>query len=165
MAKLQQVLGAAFDADAVEPQQSFDLLPAGTYTVEITETDVNETKSGTGTLLKVVHRVIDPAEHAGRLLWNRINLRNQNQQAEQIGQAQLSALCRAAGIGVLEDSDDLIGAVVRAKVVIRPARDGYDAQNEVKGYESANASKPPVKAAAAPSKPAAKSPPWAKKAA
>ena len=160
--KLNEVLGAAFDATAVEPQQSFDLLPAGVYTVEITETEVAPTKAGTGTLLKVVHKVIDPAAHENRLIWNRINLRNQSAEAERIGQAQLSQLCRAVGLTHLEDDEQLVGRIVRVKVVVRPARGEYAEQNEVKGYESAQASAPPAAAAA---KPAKAAPPWAKKAA
>lgn len=162
MANIKQVLGQAFDSGAVEPQQAFDVLPPGTYTVEISETELQETKSGTGTMLKVVHTVIDPAAFATRKLWKRINIRNQSQQAEQIGQAELSALCRAAGIGVLNDSDELVGKIVRCKVTVKPADGQYPEQNEVKAYESANASAPKTAAPAKPPAPAKPAPPWAK---
>jgi hypothetical protein len=164
MANLQEVLGGAFDAATVEPQQSFDLLPAGTYTVEITDADIADTKRGDGKLLKLEHAVIDPEQHAGRKLWKRINLRNPNPEAERIGQAELSQLCRALGVGVLKDSDELVGRVVRCKVTIRKGDEKYGDQNEIKGYESAGATAaPPPPPAPAAKAPAAK--PWQKRAA
>jgi hypothetical protein len=165
MADLKQVLGASFDSSAVEPAADIgELLPAGQYTVEITDAEVKPTKAGTGSVLKLEHTIIDPEQFARRKVWKYLNLTNPNPQAEQIGRAELSALCRAAGIAVLADSDELLGKVVRARVTVRKGSGDYGDQNEVKGYESAS-----VKAEAPASKPApaaAKAaPPWAKKAA
>ena len=165
MANIQQILGEAFDSSTVEPQQAFDTLPPGVYTVEIAETEVADTKSGEGKILKIVHTVTEPAQFAGRKLFKRINIAHTNIQAEQIGRAELSALCRAAGIAVLTDSDELIGRRVKAKVVVRPATDKYAEQNEVKAYESAGGSAPPVNAKPVAAAPAKSGPPWTKKAA
>ena len=163
MANIQQILGEAFDSSTVEPQQAFDTLPPGTYTVEISETEVADTKSGEGKILRLVQTVKEPANFAGRKLFKRINIAHTNPQAEQIGRAELSALCRAAGITVLTDSDELIGRVVKAKVVVRPATDKYAEQNEVKAYEAAGASPAPINAA--PRAAAKAAPPWKQKAA
>lgn len=162
MAKLTDILGQEFDSGAVDPQQSFDVLPAGMYSLEITDAEVKDTKAGNGKLMKITHDVIDPEEFAGRKVWANITLRNPNAQAEQIGAQQLSGLCRAAGIGVLQDSDELIGKIVRAKIGIKPASGQYAEQNVVKAYETANAA--PAAKPAAPAKPAAaKTAPWQKK--
>jgi hypothetical protein len=164
MSNLKDIFGQSFNSADVEPQQSFDVLPAGNYTLEVVNAEVRDTKAGDGKYLWIEHDVIDPVEFAKRKVWGNVTLRNPNAQAEQIGAAQLSGLCRAAGIGELEDTDQLIGKVVRAKVAIKPAKDGYEASNTIKAYESANASAP--KAAPAAAKPAAKpAAPWAKKAA
>ncbi len=165
MANIQQLIGEAFDSSSVEPQQAFETLPPGTYTVEISETEIADTKSGEGKILKIVHVVKEPANFAGRKLFKRINIAHTNVQAEQIGRAELSALCRAAGITVLTDSDELIGRTVKAKVVVRPATDKYAEQNEVKSYESAGGSAPPVNARPAAAAPAKSAPPWKQKAA
>lgn len=165
MANLKDVFGQPFNSAEVEPQQAFDTLPAGNYTLEVVNAEVRDTKAGDGKYLWLEHEVIDPAaEFAKRKVWGNVTLRNANAQAEQIGAAQLSGLCRAAGIATLDDTDQLIGKIVRAKLAIKPARDGYEAQNVVKAYESANATAPKAAAPAArtAAKPAA---PWAKKAA
>ncbi len=163
MADIAQALGAAFNSAEVEPRADVgELLPAGLYTVEITGAEVKPTKAGNGMLLKLEHTVIDPQDYAKRKLWKSINLRNPNAQAEQIGQAELSALCRAVGIGVLQDSDELMNKIVRARVGIRKGNAQYpDDQNEIKAYESASTATPPAVGKSAPAAPAGKStPPW-----
>lgn len=167
MANIQQVIGEAFDSSAVEPQQAFETLPPGNYTVEISETEVADTKSGEGKILKIVHVVSEPAQFAGRKLFKRINIAHTNPQAEQIGRAELSALCRASGVTVLTDSDELIGRTVKVKVVVRPATDKYAEQNEIKAYETANGAPAPMAKPAAVKSATAKAapPPWKQKAA
>lgn len=157
-----------FDSRSVEPQAPRDdtPLPAGTYTAEITGSEVKALKSGNGQGLNLEFTVIDPEQHARRKVWQTLNIQHSNSQAEQIGQAQLSALCRALGIDVLEDSDNLFQRIVRIKTTIRPPQGDYKARAEVQGYEPAGAGSAPVKAAAPAAQPAAKAPaPWAKKAA
>jgi hypothetical protein len=162
MANIKELLGQAFDSAAVEPQTAFEPLPAGMYTLEVAEADVADTKKGDGKLLKLKQTVIDPVEYANRVVFSNITLRNPNAQAEEIGARQLSGLCRAAGIGTLQDSDELVGKIVRAKLKVQPAKDGYEASNVVAAYESANATAPKPATKPAPAKTAA---PWAKKAA
>lgn len=162
MAKLSGVLGTPFDSSAVEPREDFtgELLPAGTYVVEILDAEIKAAKSGNGTLLKIDHQVIDPEKYAKRRLWKQINIQHTNAQAEQIGRSELSGLCRAIGVPVLDESDDLIGKVVKVKVGIRKGKDGYADQNEIRSYESAlTAPTPKAPPATVNSRPA---PPWAK---
>jgi hypothetical protein len=168
MANLQSVLPGGFNANEVEPQapMSNEPLPAGVYDVEVTNTEVKETKSGNGTMLKVEYTVLGPT-HARRKVWQNINIRHTNSQAEQIGQSQLSALCRAVGIAHLTDSDQLFQRVLRVSVKIRPAEGQYAASNDVTGYEPAGSAPPPAAAAPAPQQRAAApaTPPWQKRAA
>lgn len=168
MASLQSVLPGGFDANAVAPQEtrSYAPLPAGVYAVEITNADVKDLKSGNGTGLSIEYTVVD-GEFTKRKIWQNLNIRHTNSQAEQIGQSQLSALCRAVGIGRLNDSDELFQRMLRVSVKIR-RQEGYDPSNDVTGYEAMGASAPtqsaaPQRQAAAPAAPAAK--PWQKKAA
>lgn len=168
MASLQNILPGGFNAQAVEPQQSFDNepLPAGLYTVEITNAEVKPLKSGNGTGLTLEFTVIDPAPHAKRKAWANLNIQHTNPTAEQIGQSQLSAVCRAVGINVLQDSDELFQRVLRIRTKIRPADGQYAARTEVSGYEPAGAALP-AQQNAAPAQPATAkvAPPWAKRAA
>lgn len=162
-------LPTAFDANAVEPSAPRENtpLPAGLYTVEITNADVKPLKSGNGTGLSLEFTVIDPAPHAKRKVWQQLNIKHNNAQAEQIGQAELSALCRVLGIGVLEDSDVLFQKILRIRTKVREAQGQYAARAEVAGYEPAGAPLPAANAPSAAPAPAAgaATPPWKKRAA
>lgn len=167
MASISNVIPGGFNAAAVEPQapRSFEPLPAGPYEVEITDADVRELKSGNGTGLNVEYTVISPEAYAGRKIWQNLNIAHTNPQAEQIGQSQLSALCRAVGIGQLDDSDQLFQKFVRVGVKVRPAQGSYAASNDITGYEAVGAPLPthqaPLKPAAAkPAATAKAAPPW-----
>jgi len=137
MATLNDILPGGFDAASVEPQQapqSGEPIPAGVYEVEITAADLKTTKKG-GTGLNVEYTVMG-GQHERRKVWQFINLRNDNPQAEQIGQAQLSALCRSVNTPKLTDTDQLFGKILRISVKVRPASGEYAASNDVKGYEA-----------------------------
>ena len=170
MANLQHVFQGGFDATAVEPDpgRDFTPLPAGAYEVEITNSEVKDAKSGNGCYLALEMTVLGP-EGAGRKVWSNITLKNTNAQAESIGQAQLSALCRAVGIPKLVDSDQLFQKLLRVRLKVTPAQGSYAAKNEVTAYEgmgdpqamaSASATRPAANTTAPG---AAKTPPWAKK--
>lgn len=158
-----------FNAEAVEPQQSFEPIPAGTYHAAITESEIVNTKSGTGQMLKVTWQVIE-GPLAGRKVFDRLNIANNNPKAEEIGQRQLSALCHAAGVLKLQDTQQLHGIPVAIKVTIRKDDTGqYSDSNEVKDYRAIPGGKPmasapgtltpPAPYAAAPA--AAAQAPWA----
>ena len=124
-----------FDANEIEPQGSFDPIPAGWYTVMIVASEMKPTKNGSGEYLQLRLDIID-GEYEGRVIFDRLNLRNQNQTAVEIAQRQLSAICRAVGVMQPQDSSDLHDRPLRVKISIRPAGNGYDASNEIKGYEA-----------------------------
>jgi len=123
----------AFDANTVEPASSFDPLPAGNYNVIITESEVRDTKNGTGQYISLKMMVFD-GEFMDRVLFSNINFKNANETTQKIGKQQLSALCRSVGVLTPKDSSDLHEKPITVKVAIRPAKDGYDAQNEVKSF-------------------------------
>lgn len=168
MASLQHVIPGGFNSANVEPQKmrDFSPLPAGRYDVEITDSEVRELGTGNGTGLKIEFTVVSPEEYANRKVWQNINIAHTNEQAEQIGQSQLSALCRAVGIGVLNDSDELFQKMLRVGVKIRPAKGEYAASNDITGYEALGAAVAPAVAAprpaAAKASPTKAAPPWKK---
>jgi hypothetical protein len=140
-------------------------LPAGVYTAEITGADVKPLKSGNGTGLSLEFTIIDPEQHARRKVWQNLNIQHSSAQAEQIGQSQLSTLCRVLNIGKLTDSDELFGQVLRIRTKVRAAQGDYGPRAEVAAYEKAGApSAPTFQAPAAAPAPAATSP-WKRKAA
>lgn len=155
-----------FDATTVAPDTGFDPIPAGEYVAMIVDSEIKPTKAGTGMYLQLVWEVCDgPA--SGRKIWDRINIQNPNQVAEEIGQKQLSAVCHAVGVLRVQDSAELHEKPASIKVVVKPGQGEYLPSNEVKGYRALNGAAPVVAPRAAASAPAAVAaaapPPWAKR--
>lgn len=160
-------LGGTFDATQVAPNQPFEVLPPGKYKVQVTDSDMRPTKDGTGQYLWLEMEILD-GEYQGRKMWDRLNLVNQNQQAVEIAQRSLSALCHATGKLHVSDSQELHFIPVIATVKVRPAKGDYDASNEIRGYEAAgNVTPMASRPAAASATSAAATPasaPWKKRA-
>lgn len=129
-------LNGTFDATQVARAEAFAVIPAGKYKVQVTDSDMKPTKNGDGQYLWLEMEILD-GEYQGRKLWDRLNLVNPNQQAVEIAQRSLSALCHATGKLHVSDSADLHFIPVIATVKVRPAKGDYDASNEIRGYESA----------------------------
>lgn len=151
-------LNGTFDATQVEPNAPFEVLPAGKYPVQIVASDMRPTKDGNGSYLWLELEVLD-GEQKGRKVYDRLNLDNPNQQAVDIAQRALSAICHATGKLHVSDSEELHYIPMVATVRVRPGRvvDGkeYSASNEVRGYEPASGAAPARPAAAPVARPAA----------
>lgn len=160
-------LGATFDANAVEPNAPFEILPAGKYKAHIVGSEMRSTKNGSGQYLWLELEILD-GEFQGRKTWDRLNLINDNEKAAQIAQRTLSAICHATGKLQISDSEELHFLPLMITVNVRPERGEYAASNEVKGYEAntgSSAPKPqPAKAQAVTPAPvkATAAPPWKK---
>ena len=160
-----------FDATQVQPNQPFEVIPGGKYPVQIVASEMRPTKDGSGQYLWLEEEIID-GEFKGRKLWDRLNLSNHNAQAVEIAERALSAICHAVGELHVADSEQLHFKPMIATVRVRPARDQYEASNEIRGYEPMiGAARPAAQtrptvvasaapAAAAPAATATKSPPW-----
>lgn len=81
-----------FDAHSVQPQQGIGAHPPGMFDATITHTYLKETKDGQGLMLNV-----EFSTAAGKIE-NRYNIYNKSQQAMDIAQKELSALCHAVNI-------------------------------------------------------------------
>ena len=123
----------SFNAAEVNPQSDFDPVPNGEYPVIVIESEWKETKAGTGTYLQLVLEVIDGA-YKGRKIWDRLNLKNQNQTAVNIAQKALSQICHSIGHLNLEDTVELHNKPMLAKIVVKQ-QPGYNDSNEVKEYK------------------------------
>jgi len=150
-----------FNAMSVEPQTSYQPIPADWYKCVITNTEEKPTKKQNGTYLQLDIEVIE-GNFAGRKVFERLNLNNPNSVAVEIAQRSLSSICRAIDVPNPKNSSELLDKPLMVKIAIKPADGEYDASNEVKGYDSAGAtaSAPvdvPVAAAAANG---SATPPW-----
>jgi hypothetical protein len=167
-------LGTTFDATQVQPNQPFEVIPPGKYVVQIVASEMKPTNNGNGQYLWLEMDIID-GEHATRKLWDRLNLVNPNQQAVQIAERTLSAICHATGQLHVSDSEDLHFKPMIATVKVRPPRTdngkSFEASNEIRGYEPtagsvapvAQAQRPaPVATAPKPTPVSSAAPPWRK---
>lgn len=128
-------LGMNFDANTVEPNAAFEPVPTGWYRVSIIKSEMKETKNGEGHYLQLEMEILE-GQYAGCKLWDRLNLFNPNQQAVDIAQRTLSAICHAIGVLTVTDSEALHGHPLLARAVFVPAKGDYDAKNDIKGYKA-----------------------------
>ncbi len=150
-----------FNANEVEPNTPFEVIPAGKYNAVIVESEMKATRAGTGRYLKLVFEITD-GDFAGRKLFASINLENPNQDAVRIGRAELSAVCHAVNVLNLQDTVQLHNLPLIISVRVKKNQDG-EPTNEVRGYEPRSgvkipATPPPVQPRAT----ASATPPWAK---
>lgn len=123
-------------------QNDYSNLPAGIYKVEVEAADVGPSSSGKGTVLKVTVRVIEPAQYEGRKIFGNYNLEHEKAQAQEIGQKQFAALCRAIGLTEVDDTEDLmfraftvsIGLGKDSKEKNDDGTPKYAAKSEIKRY-------------------------------
>lgn len=156
-----------FDSTNIAPETTRDPIPAGTYLSHITESDLVAAKSGNGQNLKLTFEVLD-GQYKGRKVFETLCVQHVNQDTQRIAQAKLSAICHATGLLRVQDSSELHYKPIKLNVTVQPPANGYDAQNRIKGYESANpagayAPQQPQQFAPPPAAPASSAPAWASK--
>ena len=149
-----------FDANNVEPQTGFEPLPIGDYSAIISASEMKATKSGEGEYLQLTLEVLDEA-FKGRRLWVRMNLKNKNEVAVKIAQAELSAICRAVGVMTPSDSTQLHNIPFKIKVGMEKNKENGELQNKIKSYHPS--SEAPHAAANVAAAITSTAPPWAKK--
>lgn len=160
-----------FDTGSVEKRESnYELLPAGWYTAQVTESEIVTLKTGNGQAIKLTFTILSD-NYRGRKVWTRLNVRHTNPKAETVAQQQLRELCESIGLARMNDTVELHNKPVDIKVKIRKDETGqYEDQNEVSGFKpvaggQAPAAARPAASPAAAAAPSAAVPPWAKRAA
>lgn len=175
MAQLDQV----FNAEEIpEDDRSFDLLPAGDYEMQVIESEIKDTDLGQQLVL-TLEVLSGPSQ--GRRVWDRLNIVNQNADAQRISQRALADLCLATGVKALKDTEELhfkpfIGKVTITKPNAKSIAKGYTNDKNSVRYKAKGAAAVHMATAGNPStarqthnggsaaaKPAAR--PWANRAA
>lgn len=131
-----------FDANNVEPSAPYEIIPPGDYVVQIINSELRDTKTGSGKYLWL-DMIIVEGQYENRHIYDRLNLYNENSTAAEIAARNLSAIARAVDKLSFDDTEDLHFLPFIAKVSVRPAgpdKTGVqrEAQNEVKGYKPVN---------------------------
>ena len=141
------VFAQTFDAANVDPNAGFELYPAGKYLVQIIASEMRPTKDGRGQYLYLELDILD-GQFAGRKLFDRLNLVNDNPDTVDIAKRALSSICRATGQMQVKDSEQLHLIPMIADVRVRPPKGQYGESNSIR-YLPRNAAAPSTTAAPA----------------
>jgi len=137
----------SFDANKFAPIGEFTPLPVGKYTVIISASERKATKvvpkpgEVQGEYVQYIYTVIDEGEFKNRKLFDRLNLVNATPTAVDMANGKQSAICRAVGVMVPNNTEELHNIPFVVKVAIRPESGEYKATNEVNGYERVDGTK------------------------
>lgn len=129
-----------FDANQVAPQQAFQPLEDGWYRMQITESEFKPTQDAATTgnaYLQMTLKVVG-GKYNNRTTWARLNLQNTNETAVEIAYAELSAICHATGVMLMQDTGQLHGIPMLVKIKKTAKTEKYDEGNEIKGYKHLN---------------------------
>ena len=122
-----------FNVSDAPEDEGFEPLPEGTYTAHIIQSEMKETRAGTGQYLELRVQILDEP-YTGRLVFERLNLINPNETAVAIAQRTLAELCKAVGLEEIEDSEELHGKEFQVKLAIQPEQGDYPPSNIVKKF-------------------------------
>jgi hypothetical protein len=132
---------SGFNANEVEPNAARDLIPPGEYDAVIVSSEMKPTKDGTGAYLDLALSIIN-GTHQNRQLFDKLNLKNKNEEAVRIAKGTLSAICRAVNVLTPNDSSELHMKPLRISVTTKKRADNGELKNEIKGYKPRNATPP-----------------------
>ena len=146
------IFAQTFDANTVEPS-NFDVFPAGKYLAQIVSSEMRPTKDGRGQYLFLELDILE-GPFAGRKLFDRLNLVNDNPDTVDIATRTLSSICRATGQMQVKDSEQLHLIPLIADVRVRPPKGQYGESNSIRylprNAAAAPATRAPVAYASAP---------------
>jgi len=114
-----------------------NLLPAGWMDGYIESAEIRDTKLGTGQYIYIAWRTLD-GQH---LVHDHINIKNTNPVAVDIGLRTLSTIARALGLESIDDTEQLNGREIAARLAIEEA-DEWPARNVIKAYAKISTTRP-----------------------
>ena len=141
------IFAQTFDANSVEPS-NFDVFPAGKYLAQIVSSEMRPTTDGRGQYLFLELDILE-GQFAGRKLFDRLNLVNDNPDTVDIATRTLSSICRATGQMQVKDSEQLHLIPLIADVRVRPPKGQYGESNSIR-YLPRNAAAAPTPATRTP---------------
>jgi hypothetical protein len=128
-----------------EDDRSFEPLPAGDYLMQVIDSDIKDTKTGGQQLVLTLEVLEGP--YSNRRVWDRLNIRNQNADAQRIAQRGLADLCLAVGVNPLRNTEELHFKPFTGRLTIKADKTGnYGPSNSVR-YKARGGQPPASKAA------------------
>lgn len=119
-----------------EMKQPNSLLPKDRYLSHIIESEMKDTESG-GEMLALTWEVLK-GKFKGRKFWSNLNLKNDNEQTEEIAHAELDAIHDALGFSkTVKDSKELHKIACYVDLYIQKSKnEKYKDQNRASNYLS-----------------------------
>lgn len=126
----------SFNAQTVAPNTAPEAVPTGIYTVAIVKSEEVPVNGKPGCSFYALTMQILDGEHKGKNVIERLNCKNDNQQAVDIAYGTLSAICHVTGVlQIGQSSQELHGKPFKVNVVKVPRRDDPTKEsNEIRGY-------------------------------
>ena len=131
----------SFDNNEVEAVDEYQQIPAGRYTMVVTETDLMLTKKAKeandaklGQYIRVKFQIVS-GEFQNRVIFQNFNVVNASPKAVEIGQQQFRNLLECCGITKISDTSEIHQKVVVAEIKNTPDT-GYGVGVDVKRYYS-----------------------------
>jgi hypothetical protein len=116
MAKLEGV----FNSEDVPAREEFTPIPPGAYTAMIVASELKDTQKG-GQMI-VLELDIQGGENAGRKLFERLNIKNDNPKAVDIAFRTLGEIVKAVGKTTIKDTEELHNKRMTINVKVSPAK-------------------------------------------
>lgn len=116
MARLDEM----FDSNTVPEQDSFDVIPPGPQTLMIVSSELKATSKG-GQMI-VLEIDVQDGEFAGRKLFERLNIKNDNPKAVEIAFRTLSSIVKAVGKVTIKDTEELHNKRFIGILSVEPAK-------------------------------------------
>ena len=120
--------------ESIEPNRTFEVIPAGDYPAIITEFDEVDTKDGTGKRCNLKLQIID-GKFQNRTLFDSLNTTNKVAIAQQIGRQQLKSICVALNHPNPQNSSELLNKALMITIKVGKDQNG-NPRSEVKGYKA-----------------------------
>jgi len=118
-------------------------MPAGVYPVIMVASEMKATKHGDGQLLELRFQVCEGV-HQGRLLWDRLNWNNPNEDTVRRGRGTLTTICNRLGVVDPKDTAELHDRPLQVQVALKPHwKDPNAMANEIVGYPDPSAVEAP----------------------
>jgi hypothetical protein len=138
-------LGETFRPEDV-PATEFDPVPAGRYLAQVIESNLSDTKDGMGQVLSLTWEIMS-GHHEGRMVFDRVNIRNKKEKTQAFGLRQFANIYTAIGLSSISDSEELHFRPLMIDVVIKEDKTGqYGPQNNIKKYSPQNEAAPTARA-------------------
>ena len=123
-----------YEYDESNLRDDYEVIPTNWYTAIIIASEMKENKARNGSYLQLSWQIVE-GQYAGRTIFDRLNLNNQNQDAVRIARQALDKIRFATGRTTARDSMELHNIPVSIRVKIQPAKGEWEASNVVGNYK------------------------------